>query len=360
MYKPLFTVIIPIYNSEKYLNYSIKSVLAQTYDNINIILVDDGSKDSCGKICDDYANQYNNIKVIHTENQGLASARNNGLNYVDEGYVVFLDSDDFLDNNMFEIISNVIIELDPDCIDFGLKYLSKDGIETRSLHKIKKNTLLGRAFIKEKILPPLLNIVRDDDNFVFDFSVNKVYKKEILDKYKIRFINGRKVWEDRPFVIDYINSCSSYYCLDECFYYYVDISNSLSRRYTNYFFDVILENYVNYRTKFGKQYDFETQYVYRYWCNSLEKIILWSLRQKEVPLADVKAKIKEIFSNNEIIALYKNRETENKEEKVISELVIDGKIDSMIDFYTKKLAKDERKERYKKYLRKIKRAFTRR
>ena len=100
----LISVIIPVYNVEKYLGECIDSVLHQTYKELEIILVDDGSKDYSGKICDGYAEKFENITVIHKENAGLGFARNTGLDCIHGKYVTFLDSDDYLKEDTIEML----------------------------------------------------------------------------------------------------------------------------------------------------------------------------------------------------------------------------------------------------------------
>ena len=102
----MVSIIIPIYNVEKYSDECITSVINQTYKNIEIILVDDGSPDNCGKICDNYALKDKRIKVIHEKNGGLSFARNTGLNIATGEYVYFLDSDDYLTDNAIELLCN--------------------------------------------------------------------------------------------------------------------------------------------------------------------------------------------------------------------------------------------------------------
>ena len=99
---PLISIIIPVYNVERYLHKCINSVLCQTYKNIELILVDDGSTDHSGKICDEYSNGYTNVSVVHQKNAGVSSARNKGLDIAKGDYVFFLDSDDFLELNAIE------------------------------------------------------------------------------------------------------------------------------------------------------------------------------------------------------------------------------------------------------------------
>lgn len=94
----LISIIVPVYNVEKYLRHCLDSLLKQTYKNIEVIMIDDGSKDSSGQICDEYANKHENFCVIHKKNAGLGMARNTGLEYVHGEYITFLDSDDYLES----------------------------------------------------------------------------------------------------------------------------------------------------------------------------------------------------------------------------------------------------------------------
>lgn len=102
IYNPLISVIIPVYKVEKFLHRCVDSVINQTYKNLEIILIDDGSPDNCGNICDEYAKKDTRIKVIHQENQGLSGARNSGLNIAKGEYIYFIDSDDYIKKNTLE------------------------------------------------------------------------------------------------------------------------------------------------------------------------------------------------------------------------------------------------------------------
>ena len=110
----LITVVVPIYNVEKYLEKCIDSILEQTYQNIELILVDDGSTDNCGKICDNYAKKDNRIKVIHKSNGGLSDARNIGIKYAKGKFITFIDSDDFITNNAVEILYKNMVKHNKD------------------------------------------------------------------------------------------------------------------------------------------------------------------------------------------------------------------------------------------------------
>ena len=100
--KPLITIVVPIYKVEQYLENCIQSIIKQTYTNLQIILVDDGSPDNCGKICDEYALKDKRIEVVHQSNAGVSEARNIGISKAKGEYIGFVDSDDYIDENMYE------------------------------------------------------------------------------------------------------------------------------------------------------------------------------------------------------------------------------------------------------------------
>lgn len=105
---PLFSIIIPVYNVEKYLNKCVDSVLNQTFTDFEVILVDDGSTDNCPAICDSYAEKDKRVKVIHKPNGGLINARKSGLEIADGNYIGFVDSDDWIEPEMYELFANMI------------------------------------------------------------------------------------------------------------------------------------------------------------------------------------------------------------------------------------------------------------
>ncbi len=125
---PLISVIVPIYNVEKYVCQCIDSIIAQTYKDIEIILVDDGSPDNCGAICDEYASKDNRIKVIHKENGGLSSARNAGIDICSGEYISFIDSDDFVSPYFIEILYKGIVfnESDIASLKHGIYFIDGD------------------------------------------------------------------------------------------------------------------------------------------------------------------------------------------------------------------------------------------
>ena len=124
---PFFSIVLPIYNVEKYLNRCINSILKQDFDDYEIILVDDGSKDSCGQLCDEWSVMNKKIRTIHKENAGLGYARNTGLSAAQGKYILFLDSDDYIRPGMFSKVHNAVCENDVDAVFFGFERIDKNG-----------------------------------------------------------------------------------------------------------------------------------------------------------------------------------------------------------------------------------------
>ena len=151
---PKISVIVPVYNVEKYLNKCVESIVNQTYKNLEIILIDDGSPDNCPKICDDWAEKDKRIKVLHIENNGVANARNQGLSIVTGDYVGFVDSDDFVESDMFEILLKNLLDSDSDISVCGYQINDEDKIKsnTRNVSHIDAMKMIAMGDYKYGVL----------------------------------------------------------------------------------------------------------------------------------------------------------------------------------------------------------------
>lgn len=179
------SVIVPIYNVEDYLKCCVDSIVNQTYKNLEIILVDDGSPDNCGKMCDDFAKQDDRIKVIHKENGGLSDARNAGLDVASGDLIAFVDSDDYIDLNMVEVLVEALEKNDADISMCRYSKVYPD-VETEDIGDNTESVFLKTDGLKEYLLA----------RFVDPFVWNKLYRKEIIDN--IRFVKG-VLGEDNEF-----------------------------------------------------------------------------------------------------------------------------------------------------------------
>ena len=354
MEKYFISVIIPVYNAAKYIKRSVDSLIKQTTREIEIIIVDDGSTDGSAEICDEYS-EISNIKVVHKENGGLSTARNTGLLRATGRYISFLDADDFIDSIAYEKIIKCLKKTDADILDFGWRYISETGEKTENLNGNEKNVLLNQSYIKNNILPPLLNLKKDEEHFIFDFSCMKIFKKEILDQHDIKFDENRRTWEDRLFIVEFLKYSKNYYCMDECFYNYVSVPNSLSRRYNAQFLELILANYNLYIKLFGDEYDFSVQYVTDYWSNSIENMIMQQLRVKDEH-PEVVQNIGKILREPQVKIWYKNRTKKDQTDKKISLYLEKNVYNQVIEIYEKKLEtiqKQERKVARKQLVRRV-------
>lgn len=235
----LVSVIVPIYKVEKYLCECVDSIISQSYSNLEIILVDDGSPDRCPEICDEYAKQDCRMKVIHKPNSGLSDARNVGLTNSSGDYVIFIDSDDFWnDINDMNYLVGKIYEYDfPDFIGFNTYNYYPNGSKI-SWRKYKKD--ITDEYAKENII---INLIKTGEFPVSAWS--KILKRSFLISNNISFIKGIEC-EDIPWFLDVLEKSNRFRYVDRYIYCYRkqrvnSISSHFSRtKYNNVF--LIIQN----------------------------------------------------------------------------------------------------------------------
>ena len=209
----LISVIVPVYNVESYVAECIESIQNQTYMNLEIILVDDGSKDMSGDICDQYAAYDERIKVIHQENGGLSAARNTGIEAANGDYISFVDSDDYIGLTLFEDMLQLLKEYDLDIIEFtAFRDKSGDIIEGCNDGHLE-------IYSKEDALRLAMH-----DCFVAAWS--KLYKRSAIGD--VRFPVGRK-FEDTATSYLYVANANRVGHINRCYYYYRLNPNSITQ-----------------------------------------------------------------------------------------------------------------------------------
>ena len=213
MEKALISVIIPIYGVEKYLNQCIQSVVSQTYQNLEIILVDDGSQDACPRMCDMWAKKDTRIVVIHKENGGLSDARNAGMKVAIGQYIAFVDSDDWIEKEMYENMMNVLQNQNADIVECGTSYILNSKIIRRT--GIPEMRLYSRKECMKELL---------SENAFHQTVWNKLYKKECIGKIKFEVgkCNEDEFWTYRVF-----NNIEKAVSLPECYYQYRQRNDSI-------------------------------------------------------------------------------------------------------------------------------------
>lgn len=351
--KATISVIIPVYNSEACVRRAAESVLVQLNESVELILVNDGSTDRSGEICDEYSRTNPQVKVVHKANGGVSTARNAGLSVADGEYIVFMDSDDYLAPNACEELAKVIREHHPDCIDFGWNYVHHNGEIMPNHQKITKDVLLGDDVVRNLILPPLLHLKKDDDHNVFDYAWMKVYRRQIIEENSVYFDEGRRSWEDRPFVCHYLKYCHNYYSMSQHLYYYVYTEGSLGQRYSQDFFRLLLVTFRYYVQLFGEEYDFDTPYVNRHWCCAVEKMIYSSLAQTENQ-AVIRENILKTLRDKQTVHWYQNRQPQDAFEKKVSELVVAGEAEAALQCYETNAVRKRRQQKRRDTVRRIK------
>lgn len=218
---PLLSIIIPVYNVEQYLERCIESIINQTLKDLEIILVNDGSTDRSGEICERYANQDNRILVINKKNGGVSSARNVGLEIARGEWIAFVDSDDYIEKNMYEILYKNAIKYDVEVSSCFFKYLTAD--DTVLFNPTENHLKLNKIFKGIEFLE-LLYI----DSYTNGLCVsmwNKIYKKKIFQQ--LRFPINTKYEDDEICHKIYLQDINVY-CDTSGFYIYVQNLNSLS------------------------------------------------------------------------------------------------------------------------------------
>lgn len=217
MSENLISVIIPVYNVEKYIDQCLQSVINQTYKNLEIILIDDGSPDNCPEICDKYAQSDSRIRVIHKENGGLASSRNAGLDTCTGDYISFVDSDDWIDCEMYEKMFCVLQENNLDIVCCAGEYFKDDNYFDRCLHYYKEGTVLSGDEITCEILK---------DN-VGSQAVKGLYKSNCWDN--VRFPLGR-LFEDVPTTYKAFYNARKVGFIEDKFYKYRRNESGISKK----------------------------------------------------------------------------------------------------------------------------------
>lgn len=219
----LISIIVPIYNVEEYLSRCVDSLIRQTYKNIEIILVDDGSTDKCGEICDKYAQKDSRIKVIHKQNGGASDARNSALCIAKGDYLLFVDSDDWIEDETCEVTLKLAIENNADIVPFGWNKVYDNG-ETK---KIPIRILRNEPSVEECIKALMYKI---EEYGVCNFVCNKLCRKELYED--IRFPKGNEA-EDQEVAYKLFHRARKIFICNQPLYNYYQRKGSVSKgKYT--------------------------------------------------------------------------------------------------------------------------------
>ncbi len=226
---PKISVIIPVYKCEQYIEACVDSILNQTYQDFEIVLVDDGSPDNCGKICDELAEKYNKITVLHQENQGQAAARNNGVKIARGEWLCFVDCDDFVHPEILEALYSAVTEN-------NVKLSMCSAIQGEKSPSFFNDSKEVNFIVLETTEDNILNLCKNE-KYYYWIVCGKLIHKSIYEKYPL--IEGR-IYEDNAIVCKWLYEAKKVALTDASLYfYYVNLSGTTKKEFTKKHLDVL-------------------------------------------------------------------------------------------------------------------------
>ncbi|MEA5102522.1 glycosyltransferase family A protein [Pantoea sp. S18] len=219
--KPLFSLIIPVYNSQKTIKRTLLSVLKQTFGSYEVIVVNDGSSDATSNILQEFS-AYSQVTVIHQINAGVSAARNSGMQQASGEYVLFLDADDWVDDNFLMIFKQNLDAWPAESVDLMVGNLNDN--------RVGKVSQAG--FFSHEDIPYVLGELEMSDNI--GYLHNKCYRRQIIEELNLRFLEGISMSEDLLFNLKFFSCISNFLVTPGAAYHYEDVEGSLSKRKVQY------------------------------------------------------------------------------------------------------------------------------
>ena len=312
--KPLLTVVIPVYNVEKYLNRCLESILIQGWKNYDIILVDDGSTDRSPQICDDYVKAYDFISVIHKENGGLSDARNTGLSQAKGEYVYFPDSDDWLEPDTFIALAEALESQKFDIISFNREFVKGEE------DVIISDPVETQVFDGKDAFVQMLK-----HSYITGFANDKIYRKSLFTDHNVQFPIG-KYYEDLGTNYKLFLSAKKVYATNQKYYHYlIDNPDSITQSWNEKKFRDMFEFYkeVFYSTFVRSQLNQEELQISQlYYVNGLTHILASLYKSKlDKKYIDITNEVKqELLKNN--VSLSQMKDQPNKLKYILFRLKV--------------------------------------
>ena len=230
----LISVVLPIYNVEKYLRRCLDSVVNQTYKNLEILLINDGSTDNCLKICEEYAELDSRVQVINKKNAGLGMARNTGIDYAKGEYICFFDSDDYIELNTIEKLYKIIVSEQPEIVCYGFNKVNGEGkITEKNIPQIGK-IVFENSDVISKFLP---NLISENPQNGKASNLNMsawaaIYSMKLIKENDWKFVSEREIIsEDVYSLLSLYKNVKKVAILEEALYYYCENDTSLTNIY---------------------------------------------------------------------------------------------------------------------------------
>lgn len=238
------SIIVPVYNVERYIERCMQSLYSQTYKNIEIILVDDESTDNSGSICDQYEKADSRIKVVHKKNAGLGMARNTGLKLMTGNYVMFVDSDDYIEKDAVERMLKIAVEYDAQVVTSNFAYDKR-----KEINCIPTGLYEGDLKVRE-VLIHMLGSKKGNNDEINVSSCTKLYLIKFLRDIRAQFPSEKNlIWEDMAFNCFVISKCKRVYVNDFAYYHYCYNQLSLTHKYNSDKFQNVMKMYQYMKTQ---------------------------------------------------------------------------------------------------------------
>lgn len=333
------SIVIPIYNVEKYIHRCVSSILEQTYSNLEIILVDDGSPDNCPQICDNYAMLDTRVKVIHKKNGGLSDARNAGLGQATGKYIVFIDSDDYVEVNMIEKALNVARTHNIDTVIWG--YYADFVDDHEKLIKTVLNVQSYNIYNKDQ-----LSNIKINNDFIglLGYAWNKMYRVDLLRNNNLQFTKGLSLVEDIVFNSTALSISEKIAFLEEPYSHYMQRPRvTLGTKFYDNYFDLKLKALYSVRAllvAWNQTNDNIDEIVASIGFRSLKSTIIMICSARNLTYEEKIEKLNEVFNNPETREIIKTRNSLSIKDGLIRRL-IQLKQSNLLLFLQERLQKDK-------------------
>ncbi len=313
---PILSVVMPVYNAEKTVSKAIDSVISQTRKDIEIVIVNDGSKDSSGKIIEEYAKADSRIIYIDKpQNEGLSAARNSGLEVVSGEYFTFVDSDDWIEPDSYErLLANAN---DADIVISGFYH---DTLDAEGNVSVCVEDATGETVTVDEQNLIFDKIAELDRKRLFAFTCNKLYKREVIASLGIYFKNQTLIedYQYNCYVFDKVKKLS---LVDGCFYHYIKSSNeALTQKYLPDYFEIIDKRYVLMKELFEKNRKFDGENREKICTMHIKHVVSGIIKncsqKSNLSAKEQKAVIKGLFSDANCLEAIKYAKGRRKQEIV--------------------------------------------
>lgn len=319
MHQIAVSIIIPVFNTGQALIKCVKSMASQSYQDSEIIIIDDGSDNMTARICDNLKNQFTNINVYHKKNEGVSTARNIGIEKAKGKYIFFADGDDYAEP---EMLNELVLHMEKNKVDLCIAgyYFDVpriDNLKEVQYEKIKQNISTRFLRSRQEIKQQMVELW--DCSMMYNVW-NKLFRRDIISQYQIRFPEKKIFNEDRDFIRKYLLYTNSIYVSDRCFYHYVrEIQTSATSRYYQDMLQIRKEEFHLLISFFQKMDIFDEkacEYIAREHFDrvigTIENIFHGNLNKNEI-----KQEISKIMSDEDTVYVLKYTKPKSKKMKVL-------------------------------------------